>query len=130
MKKLTSPLDPTCSVPVAVYQARGGQVINEEAFKQTLGIKTQSGLLELFPFGTKLYFSHPLQRRAEHVGESFSRFWWEPSGGHNSALFCGLVVGVRMLSVGESSPGKGYVSGASWPALVVQAHPFRKPSLV
>ncbi len=82
-----------------------------------------------FPFATPVLFTHPLQRRSETQPgpDSESIHWWEPSGGRNSALFHGYIIGYRSYSVGTSNPDSIYQAKSQFSVLLVSVSPHRNP---
>jgi hypothetical protein len=123
-----SEINPALGLPVAKFQPkRDFEIINRFYFKQFHKETRHDELLKEFRFGQIFYFTHPLQRRAESLGNGCSQHWWEPSGGYNADLFAGIVTGVRTLSTGISSPETGYNAKATFPALLLTVAPHRDP---
>jgi len=123
-----SPIDPNLNLPKASFQPkRDFEIINQQYFKQFQVETRHDELLKEFSFGQIFYFTHPLQRRAESLGNYCSQHWWEPSGGYNAQLFAGIVTGVRTLSTGITSSEAGYVAKATFPAILLTTSPHREP---
>lgn len=124
-----SEIDPKLNLPKASFQPkRDFEIINQHYFKEFHAETRHDELLKDFRFGQIFYFTHPLQRRAESLGNGCSQHWWEPSGGYNADLFAGIVTGVRTLSTGITSHDEGgYTAKATFPALLLTVAPHRDP---
>lgn len=90
---------------------------------------TPDELSDHFRLGDRVFFTQPLQRRAEFKN-CLQRFWWEPSGGKNNDFFVGTVTGIRSYSCGYTDDDCSYVPQTHFPVLLIAFSPFKNPVAV
>jgi len=116
--------------PVSQYQPAANLKVTNLSTFTLLREALPADLLRYHHFGQRVWFTTPLQRRAEGIGCG-SRFWWEPSGGLNEGLFAGIITGVRTLSTGGyEDEGRDYVPEATFPVYLITFSPYRNPLYV